>query len=525
MEAFTNLFIELDTTTKTLVKRAALSGYFSTATPEDILWAVWLLSGNTVKRSVSSTQLKEWATDAASIPRWLFDECYIRVGDLAETVSLVITQSDTTGNAMSLSQWMEHIVEMKSVQEPMKKQLITRAWRSLSQPQRFIFTKLITGSFRVGVSRGLTVKALAQTTGDDPAYLMHQLMGDWNPAKTTLAELTAATGTDLRPYPFYLASPVDQADQLGLPSEWQAEWKRDGIRGQIVCRGGLVTLWSRGEEIVSEQFPEIMNAALKLPEGTVLDGEIMPWKDGPLSFAILQTRLGRKSITAALQESAPVAFIAYDQLEHHGIDVREQPLAQRRKILEDTIALFSAPHLQLSPVLPTGSWKVWSHTQSVARDHKAEGLMLKRLSSPYKAGRVRGDWWKWKVDPLSVDAVMINAQRGHGRRADVYSDYTFALRDGEALVPFAKAYSGLTDAEIRKVDAFVKRHTVEKFGPVRTVTPELVFEIGFEGISLSKRHKSGLAVRFPRILRWREDKTVQQIDTLESLKDLHRSIQ
>ena len=524
MDEFTQMYLRLDATTKTTNKLLVLKSYFGEVSEADTLWALWLLSGNTVRRAVTSTQLKDWAADAGRIPRWLFDESYIRVGDLAETVSMVITQNQLPAKPKSLAEWMTEISNLRQQPETSRRTYIESAWHQLDGPQRYLFTKLITGAFRVGVSRGLTVRALASHIGADAPVLLHALTGDWNPVHTSLDDLTSRKGSDVHPYPFFLASPVGDITTLGAISDWQCEWKWDGIRGQMVHRGELSALWSRGEELVSEQFPELMALVEQLPSGTVLDGEIMPWQDGPLSFALLQTRLGRKTVTPKLLADAPVAFVAYDILELGGNDVRELPLELRRQKLGALISEMNDTRLILSPSVDGRDWPALASLQASARERKAEGLMLKRKASPYRVGRVRGDWWKWKVAPLSVDAVMINAQRGHGRRSEVYSDYTFAVWDGDILVPFAKAYSGLTDAEIRIVDKFVKKHTLEKFGPVRTVEPEMVFEIGFEGIAASKRHKSGVAVRFPRILRPRPDKPVSEIDTVTTLQELLRAL-
>ena len=524
MDALSSLFVALDSSTKTLDKLQALQHYFEAASEQDSLWVLWLFSGNTLRRAITATQLKEWAAEAGNIPRWLFDECYIRVGDLAETVALCVAQTETGRKNLELADWMKSISELRTQSEVEKRQYIVQSWRNLSQIQRFIFTKLITGGFRVGVSRGLTVRALAAVIKVDAATLMHALTGNWHPFDTTLMTLTDGTGLNIHPYPFFLASPVGDIASLGEVPTWQFEWKWDGIRGQIVKRDGEVVIWSRGEELITDQFPELKSAAQQLPDGTVLDGEIVPWRDGPLGFSVLQRRLGRKTVTMSLQQSAPVAFIAYDLLEDQAADWRSFALSVRRCQLEEVVSRLSDERIILSPLVQGATWAELGQLQAQSRVKKAEGLMIKRADSPYRVGRVRGDWWKWKVAPLSVDAVMINAQRGHGRRSGVYSDYTFAVRDGEQLVPFAKAYSGLTDKEIRSVDQFVKKHVIEKFGPVRTVVPELVFEIGFEGISASKRHKSGVAVRFPRILRQRPDKPVAEIDTIETLQDLLREL-
>ena len=524
MEAFTRLFVTLDGTTKTNAKLRALVGYFTEAGAEDRLWAIWLLTGNRFKRAVTTTQLKAWAAAAADIPQWLFDESYVHVGDLGETISLVLGRADggmsADDSVTSLATVMTQIRQLRDVSDEARQLYIAGRWTNLGQTQSFIFTKLITGSFRVGVAKGLAVRALATVLELDPAELQHRLLGGWEPWSTTLDELIT-TGASLRPYPFFLASPLDDPAHLGAAREWQAEWKWDGIRGQIVRRGGETAIWSRGEELVSEQFPELCHLGESLPDGTVLDGEIMPWNDdGPQTFAMLQTRLGRKVVSVKVQTEAPVRFVAYDVIERGSVDMRRDTLVQRRVALEAIVAAAGSTKLMTSPVVAFGSWEELAQLREGSREQHAEGFVLKRRSSVYRAGRVRGDWWKWKIDPYTIDAVLTTAQRGHGRRAGLYTDYTFAIWDGEVLVPIAKAYSGLTDAEITEVDKFVNGHTVEKFGPIRTVQPELVFELAFEGIAESKRHKSGLAVRFPRILRWRCDKPAAEADTVETVRAL-----
>lgn len=525
MDRFTQLFNELDTTTKTSAKVAALVRYFKSVHPDDQLWALWLLVGNTPRRAVTSTQLKDWATSGAGIPRWLFDESYTRVGDLAETVSLVIARADGAVSAPgitspSLTELMHTIISLRDQSEDERKTYILSQWQNLSQSQSFIFTKLITGAFRVGVAKGLAVRGLAQVLSLEATELQHRLLGVWDPTTTTLNELIT-TGMSMRPYPFFLASPLSDPTTLGEPSEWQAEWKWDGIRGQIVRQHNETAIWSRGEELVSAQFPELIELGNELPNGTVLDGEIMPWNEtGPLSFALLQTRLGRKTVSDALRRDAPIVFVAYDLLEIGDMDIRQYPLRKRRTMLERLVTSTAQPALRISPIITYSSWSTLAELREHSRKEHAEGIMLKRLDAPYRSGRVRGDWWKWKIAPYTVDAVLTTAQRGHGRRADLYTDYTFAIWDGPTLVPFAKAYSGLTDAEITEVNTFITSHTVERFGPIRTVKPELVFEIAFEGISESKRHKSGIAVRFPRILRWRKDKPAAEADTVTAVKEL-----
>jgi len=350
-------------------------------------------------------------------------------------------------------------------------------------------------------------------------------MGNWNPEQTTFEELILQESPDQdisKPYPFCLAHPAeDDITTLGNEKDWSAEWKWDGIRGQVIVRKDKLFVWSRGEELVTEKFPEFHDFTNVIPNGTVLDGEILSYQNGmPLPFGDLQTRIGRKNITKSILEKAPVAFMAYDILEQEGQDMRQKPFSERRQLLEKLSEDVEDTAFVLSPKVSFSSWQGLAKTRELSREHFAEGLMLKRKDSLYHVGRKRGDWWKWKVDPLSVDGVLIYAQKGHGRRAGLFTDYTFGVWHEDELVVFAKAYSGLTDAEFREVDAFIKKNTLEKFGPVRTVKAELVFEIGFEGIRASNRHKSGVALRFPRILRWRKDKKKEEADSLEMLNEL-----
>jgi DNA ligase 1 len=392
---------------------------------------------------------------------------------------------------------------------------------------------VLTGAFRVGVSELLVLRAIEKASGVPSATLKHRTMGDWSPS-TDFWQRLVATGDDAvatepdRPYPFALAHPLDPIEgpaPLGPVDEWQIEWKWDGIRGQLVRREGIF-VWSRGEELVTSQFPEIADAAQVLPKGTVLDGEVLPWSNGVLGFGDLQRRLNRKVISEKLREEVPIVFLAYDILEHEGADIRSLPLVERRARLD--AVLDAHPHerlLRSTPIATDGqTWASLTTLREESRARNVEGFMLKRKTSAYGVGRKRGDWWKWKIDPYTVDAVLVYAQGGSGKRASLFSDYTFAVwtsaEEPRTLVTFAKAYSGLTDEEIKEVDAFVRKNTIEKFGPVRHVKPELVFEIGFEGIAESKRHKSGVAVRFPRMLRWRKDKPANEADTVDVLKAL-----
>jgi DNA ligase-1 len=526
MRRFAALFAELDETTSTSAKVDALARYFAAAPPDDAAWALNMLVGRRPKRLIRSGLLRQWAAEAAQVPDWLFEESYHQVGDLAETVSLLVPDHGTTDEA-SLATWIEQrLLALRGQPEDAQRAIVTDAWRVLGGRERFCFMKLITGEFRVGASGKLVTRALAATSGIAEEALAHRLMGNWEPTPAFYARLLTPDVQDAdesRPYPFCLAYPLDEDPaRLGDVAAWQAEWKWDGIRAQVVRRGGSVFIWSRGEELMAGRFPEVEEAARLLPEGTVLDGELLPWVgELPLPFTEMQRRIGRTTLSRKVLAEVPVRLVAYDLLEEGGADARARPLAERRAALARVVAaLPRGAAITLSPVVDAAAWDDLAARQADARRVGAEGLMLKRLDSPYGVGRRRGDWWKWKVVPFTVDAVLIYAQPGHGRRAGLFTDYTFGVWDDGALVPFAKAYSGLSDEEIREVDAFVRRHTVDRFGPVRTVTPALVFELAFEGIQRSTRHKSGIAVRFPRMSRWRRDKRPEDADTLETVRAL-----
>ena len=524
MKDFAALFTRVDESTKTTVKTAALAEYFQTATPQDRLWTIALFTGRRPKRTITATRLREWAAEVAGLPDWLFEESYSIVGDLAETISLVLPPAKTEDDK-PLTYWIDYIKTLSTLDDDARKAGILVAWDSLPNTERFLFTKLLTGGFRIGVSAKLITRALAKATGQDEPELTHKLMGSWTPDTTTwetLIEADDPTSDLSRPYPFYLAYQLDGFDDLGPPSDWNAERKWDGIRGQLIVRGGEHHLWSRGEDLMTDRFPEFAQLRDFLPDGTVIDGEVLAFTDdAPLSFNALQKRIGRKTVPKKLLTEAPVILMAYDLLEKDGTDIRERPLRERRAALANlcqTVPL-DAP-LRLSASVPFKTWDDLGAARDQSRELNAEGLMLKRLGSPYLAGRKRGDWWKWKIDPLTIDAVMIYAQAGHGRRANLFTDYTFAVRDGNELVPFTKAYSGLTDAEFRQITAWVRKNTLQRFGPVRQVPAEHVFEIAFEGIQASPRHKSGVALRFPRMLRWRKDKPVDEANTLDDLKEM-----
>jgi DNA ligase 1 len=526
VKRFARLFAELDETTKTSAKVGAMARYFADTDPRDAAWAVHFLSGGRFKRLIAARRLAEWAMEAADIRHWLFEECYQAVGDLAETVTLLLPAA-TEEVDRPLHEWIEvHLLGVAGASDQAQREMLQRSWRELDGIDRFVWNKLITGGFRVGVSQSLVVRALAQASGVDEATIAHRLSGTWEPSAEAYRALIGADTKDAdvsRPYPFFLAHPLDGGpESLGDVNDWQLEWKWDGIRAQLVRRRGNTFIWSRGDEAVAERFPELVEAGRLLPDGTVLDGEILPWiDDHPLPFAQLQRRIGRKSLGGKILSEVPVVVVVYDVLELEGEDVRERPLAWRRDRLGTLLSsVRSGGRFMLSPIVEATDWAGAQAARARSRDIGAEGLMLKRRDSAYGVGRKRGPWWKWKVEPFAVDAVMIYAQPGHGRRASLHTDYTFAVWDGEALVPFAKAYTGLTDDEIKQLDAWIRRNTVERFGPVRSVKPEHVFELGFEGIQSSPRHKSGVAVRFPRILRWRTDKRPEDADTIATLRAL-----
>ncbi len=621
MKRFTRLYFELDATNRTGEKVAALERYFAEAPPADAAWALYFLTGRRVKRAVPHMRLREWAAEAAGLPLWLLEECYDAVGDLSETIALLLPapgrmavpgqrqaleraqaegasgrvgEGENPGTAtpqterapaatleldfgdaeaaavphsptlplshsaaeglgaaavpplspdVPLHQFAARcIAPLPALPEEAKRRLLFEVWAQLDARERFVWHKLIGGSWRVGVSSTLVVRALARVAGVEPAIMAHRITGDWEPTEQAYLRIlrgaTGATGATGaagdpgdavsdpgQPFPFYLAHPLEgEPAELGERGDWQVEWKWDGIRAQVIRRAGQTLIWSRGEELVTDRFPEITEAARRLPDGTVLDGELLCWRgEAPLPFAVMQRRIGRKTVGPKIRAEAPVAFVAFDILEHGGRDIREEPLSTRRALLQATLASLPGTALRLSPVVDAASWAELGRLRDESRARGVEGFMLKRLSSPYGVGRRKGDWWKWKIEPYTIDAVLIYAQRGHGRRASLYTDYTFAVRSGDELVPVAKAYSGLDDDEIRRVDRFVRENTIQKFGPVRAVKPELVFELAFEGVQESTRHRAGIAVRFPRIARWRHDKRIEEADTLDTLRELVRA--
>ncbi len=525
---FAELVLLLGTSTKTNDKMDALVEYFLSAEDKDKVWVIAIFSGRRPKRMINTTLLATWAVEASGLSWWLFEESYHVVGDLAETIALLLPdlpEERSKRENRPLHYYMQQLLELDRESEERKKEFIYDSWRSMNQSERFVFNKLFTGAFRIGVSQKLMVNALARTVQLDPAVIAHRISGNWDPSTITYRSLLGEDVTDTdhsKPYPFYLAYALEEDPSiLGDPEDWQVEWKWDGIRGQLIKRKGELFVWSRGEELMTKKFPEYLPLKDRLPDGIALDGEIIPIQEGrPLPFALLQTRIGRKNITKKQLLEAPIGFFVYDLLEYEGEDWRGRPLEERRKKLEEIVREIDHPKLLISPVVKFNDWEELKALRETSRAEGAEGFMLKKKDSIYQVGRKRGDWWKWKVDPLTIDAVMVYAQKGAGRRSNLYTAYTFAVKNGEELVVFTRAYSGLTDKEFAEVDSFIRRNSLEKFGPVRTVKPELVFEIAFEGIAASNRHKSGVALRFPRMHRWRKDKKPEEINTLDDLKAL-----
>ena len=526
LELFANLVSELSASIKTNEKIQSLVDYFAIAPDADKVWVIAIFSGRRPRRAVNSRLMREWATEIVHIPEWLFNECYHTVGDLSETLALLLPDVKSENQKTeSLSYYLEKFIAIEKDDESIKKTFIVDSWQQMNKNERFVLNKFITGSFRIGVSQKTIVNALAKVVELSPSVIAHRTSGNWDPVATSFKELlseTVSLSDFSKPYPFYLAYAIDdEVEDLGDINEWQAEWKWDGIRGQIIKRNNELFVWSRGEELMTDKFPEYFILKDLLPDGVVLDGEIIPAEQGkPLPFAVLQTRIGRKNILKKQLQEAPISFFAYDLLEYNYEDWREKPLTERRKRLEEIITPIKNNAIQISEIIHFNSWNELAEFRKKSREMNSEGIMLKRKNSDYKVGRKRGDWWKWKIDALTIDCVMVYAQKGSGRRSNLYTDYTFAVKDGDKLVTFTKAYSGLTDKEFGQIDNFVKQNSIEKFGPVRTVKPELVFEIAFEGIAASNRHKSGVALRFPRMSRWRKDKTVDEINTMDDLREM-----
>ena len=526
MQNFSQLYQSLDQTTSTNAKVAAMVSYFETATAEDAAWAVYFLSGRRVKRLIGSSLLRSWLHQSSDLPEWLVEESYASVGDLAETIALLLATPGNKGEERSLADWVEnHLLPLRKLDPEEQRQEVTQWWLQQNYQQSFIINKLITGALRVGVSQLLVARAVAEVADLPRSLVLHRMMGEWSPDadfwRSLISEDHGETVTS-RPYPFCLASPLEaEPDTLGSIQDWVAEWKWDGIRAQLIRRDGETWLWSRGEELIGTRFPEVTDAAEHLPDGTVLDGEILAWDDnGVLPFSELQRRIGRKSVGKKLLSDVPCIFMAYDMMESVGEDIRALPFSRRRELMDQLVTQLPDGSMKVSPIVEAASWPDLAERRESSRQRQVEGLMLKHMDAQYQTGRKRGFWWKWKVEAYTIDAVMLYAQAGHGRRANLHTDYTFGVWQDDTLVPIAKAYSGLDNSEINELDKWIRRNTIERFGPVRSVPAKQVFELAFEGINLSTRHKSGIAVRFPRIKRWRKDLSAGDAETLEPVKRL-----
>lgn len=533
MKRFVELFADIDQTTATNAKVEAIVRYLHDAEPADAAWGVFFLAGRRHKRLVSYADLRRWAAEASELPRWLFDETHAVVGDLAETVSLLLARGDSAGNA-SLAEWVEaRILPLRGMERSEQRAIIESWWASHDRAAVLVLMKMLTGGLRVGVSRPLVIRALAEHFNVPRETMARRFQGEFEPSSSWFESLGDDTAHDgVAPLPFFLASPIDGdasdlAERLGQRSDWLVEDKWDGIRAQAVRTAGGVMLWSRGEEPVEHSFPELITALARLPEGVVLDGELLA-HDGErvLPFATLQRRLGRDAPSERIQQRYPVAFMAYDVLADGERDLTDAPIEARRRLLEGLVETLASDRVLLSPIVAAPDWPALDAHRATSRERSVEGLMLKRLGSPYRAGRVRGDWYKWKIEPHTLDLVLTFAQPGRGRRANLLTDYTFAAWSGDPdaesseLVTLAKAYSGLDQREIAELDRWIRQHTTERFGPVRRVDPMHVFELAFEGVQESDRHRSGLALRFPRIIRWRTDLSIRDADTLASAREL-----
>ena len=554
--SFGNLINNLEQCNSTKKKINLISVFIKDIDPRDGSWILLLLMSSRQKRVITGRRLKDILQASFRMPSWLIDDCFAQVGDSAETISLLWPQlkSELTDANIECSEvynklfnepkeskplhwWMETLLPaIKDATETTQNRLILKLWSDIADQDHYLTNKLITGGFRNGVSKGLVVKSIAKAYKLDESTVLERLMKPIEINNIWFQELTHPvsinrTDRGAIPYPFYLASPVEiEKIKETPPADWRLEYKWDGIRGQLIKRDTGAYLWSRGEELVNHVFPEIIEMAENLPDGTVLDGEILCWQKDvrkPMAFASLQRRLGRKTVNKKLLKECPTVFLAYDILEHKSIDIRAYNLRDRLKLLESVQLNYNHPCLVIDNEKEFAEWEELIQLRDRARLEGAEGLMIKKISSHYLSGRKRGYWWKYKHDPMTLDAVLIYAQAGTGKRANLFTDYTFALWDNSnknskdrKLVTFAKAYSGLNNSELMELDKWIRTHTIERYGPTRVVEQKQIFEIAFEGVMESKRHKCGLAVRFPRIHRWRIDKPVMEADCIEQAQAL-----
>jgi len=540
---FSELFLNLDSSNSTNNKIEVLKNYFLSNDPIDNSWAIYLLTGKSNKRFISGRYLKNLFSELYEYPVWLIDTCYLKVGDSAEVITLLLKNKSTSRKKVLLNISLNELLsktipDLSKLNDEEKNFKIKNMWETLPEDNHLIFNKILTGTFRVGVSIGLITKSISKLINIDEEIISHRLMGNFEPSidsyeflinkNINLQELNS------KPFPFLLANTIEDKIFKHSINDFQFEWKYDGIRMQLIKRSGNVSLWTRGQELVNDSFPELVDKMSHIKDDFVLDGELLVWnfkEQIAFDFSLLQKRINRKSPTRSIQIKYPIIFIAYDLLEINGRDIREIKLENRRIELEK---YFSKWHnktennisaiFKICNLIFPKDWPDALNYKEKSRENNTEGLIIKKKTSIYSSGRKRGIWWKYKVDPMQLDAVLIYAKGGSGRRAGLYTDYSFALWKDKELIKFASAYSGLTNIEIKELDKWIRKNTIEKFGPVRSLKPEMVFEISFEKIQISKRHKSGIAVRFPRITKWRKDKKINDADSLENAYELMRKI-
>ena len=532
LNKFAKLFFDLDSNNSNNKKIDLLINYFLSNSALNNSWTIFLLIGKSNKRFISGKSLREYYSIIYKLPIWLIDICHQKVGDSAEVISLLLSNKiDKKSKDISLNNLIKNkLPELLKISEEEKVEMIKYYWEIIPKENLLVFNKILTGSFRIGVSKGLVRKSLSKMLNMDESIISHRLMGQFIPSAKTynfiISKKFHQKELGYKPYPFQLANPLDiQVKDLNL-DDYQFEWKYDGIRGQIVKRRKNITIWTRGEELVNNSFPELVNLISLINDDFVIDGEILIWnskKDCPDDFGLLQKRIRRNSPSNKILKDLPISFITYDLLELNGKDLRENILSIRREILEKLYSSWKEkstdPYfhkLKITKLIKVFDWYDIEKKKNNSRSLNTEGLVIKNKNSKYLPGRKRGNWWKYKVDPMQLDAVLIYAKGGSGKRADLYTDYSFALWKDKELTKFANAYSGLTNEEIKELDKWIRKNTLNKFGPVRSVKPFFVFEISFENIQFSSRHKSGIAVRFPRITKWRKDKNIHEADTLEN---------
>lgn len=522
MQNFIELFKNLDSLNSTNRKLILLKEYFKTEKEENLDFAIYLLSGKKRKKLVSTKLLKELLLKFANLDEWVFEECYAEVGDFAETVNLLLPISYNNLANCDLKRDYISLTNITKLED--KINYILQCWQTYNFYARFLFNKIISGTLRIGVSDGLVIKALSEVFSISPHSCAQILMGNWNPTSTTICSKLKNNNIKpvSTPYPFCLAQTFDKQIEPTKLSEWIIEKKYDGIRCQIIKRNNEVYIWSRGEEILNEQFPDLIDAFQALDNGTVIDGELLAYTTNFEidSFNKLQKRLNKKNPSKKLILEIPCFVIAYDILEFNGKDIRFYPLKERKLILSELCKSKTISLLKISEEYTFKNWDEVVTFKSTCKRNHCEGLMFKKIDEIYVSGKRVNSWIKWKFQPYTLDAILLYAQKGRGKRSGLYTDYSFGLWNNNELVPFAKAYSGLSNKEIHELNQWIKQNTLEKFGTVRLVKPQHVFEIAFEGINISKRHKSGFAVRFPRILRWRKDKLVHEANHIEDLKKL-----